>query len=175
MALGAIEGLRTATLVVQDYLVILPSFTWGVIIHVFVGASAEVLPIVCIDTERFVVLREVERTPDCLIVEHVEVVVEVIVMDQVDHDLMLAMREGTVVKVFAVVGVVREKGTELGLVFVWVVEHLDDVMAPGTQIALGTFEVLLAELAEVRGVGHAGSSFILKVVIVATCLVVVGV
>ena len=132
MALGAIEGLRAATLVVQDYLVILPSFAWRVIIHVFVGASTEVLPIVGIDTERLVVLREVERTPDCLVVEHVEVVVEVIVMDQIDYDLMLAMREGTVVKVFAVVGVVREKGTELALVFVGVVEHLDDVMAPGT-------------------------------------------
>lgn len=149
VALGAIEGLRTAALVVQDYLVILPSFAWGVIIHVFVGASAEILPIVGIDAQSLVMLREVEWTPDCLVVEHVEVVVEVVVVDQVDYDLMFAMREGTVVKVFAVVGVVREKGTELGLVFVRVVEHLDDVMAPWTLIAFGAFEVLLAELAEV--------------------------
>jgi len=75
-----------------------------------------ILPVVGVDAEGLVVLGEVERTPDCFEVEHVEILVVLVVMDQLDDDVVLAVGEGAERSVLALFEVVGIEGAELGFV-----------------------------------------------------------
>ena len=51
------------------------------VVEVHVRFSSVVLPVVRVDAERLVVLREVEGTPDSLEIKHVEIVIVLQVVD----------------------------------------------------------------------------------------------
>lgn len=118
------------------------------------GLASEVLPVVSVDTLRLVVLTVLEGTPFCLEVEHVELLVTRVVMNQARFDLQLGVGERTELAVSALLDFA---GTELGLVLLYVVETLNISvceLASIPKLAL----LLSICLAEVRGVEGLNAS-----------------
>jgi len=147
MALVALLLKRTAILVIQDEISRFPVAARASVIGMKMGFSPVVLPIVCIDTEGFVMLGQVKRAPNCLEVEHVEVLVVLVVVNQVNHDVVLTVSEGTEVTVLAFLQVVRIEGTELGFVLFRPIELFYSIVGLGAGISIGTNQtVLLSEL-----------------------------
>jgi hypothetical protein len=62
------------------------------LIGVGIGLAAVVLPVVGVYALRFIVFSEVEGTELCFVVEHVEIVILDIVVDERGQDLLLAVR-----------------------------------------------------------------------------------
>ena len=98
--------------------------TYDGLVAVVGGLPPEVLPVVRVDAQRLVVLGEVEGAEHRLVREDVEVVVEHQVVDELDQDLVLGVREGAVLLVVAGLDVVRVVRAELCLVCVGPVELL---------------------------------------------------
>ena len=102
-----------------------------------VGFSAEVHPIVRVDTVISVMVRVCVGTPDGLVVKAVEVSVALELFDQVNAHLLLAVRERTVLAVLALT-VLEETLAVFSLVLVRVVKFLHPVVAVSTLVALRT-------------------------------------
>ena len=114
-----------------------------------VGFSAEVHPIVRVDTVISVMVRVCVGTPDGLVVKAVEVSVALELFDQVNAHLLLAVRERTVLAVLALT-VLEETLAVFSLVLVRVVKFLHSRVAVNTGIALGALFFLCDVAAKFR-------------------------
>ena len=113
----------------------LPILTQDGLVAVVEGLAPQVLPIVRVHALLFVVLVW-ERAPRCLEVEHVEVRVLVHAVQQIDGQLILAVREGAEhAAVLASVEVIWIALTELGLVLLRVIEFFHPVVCQLAGIA----------------------------------------
>ena len=65
-----------------------------------VGLSTVILPVVGVDTEGFVMFREVERAEFGLVVEHVEVGIIWVVVDKFNCDIFLRVSKRAVISIF---------------------------------------------------------------------------
>lgn len=72
---------RTAILIVQNEVSRFPMRTRDWIIIRYLRLSSVILPVVGINTECFVVLSKIERTPGSLEMEHVKVVIVLVIMN----------------------------------------------------------------------------------------------
>lgn len=159
--------------VVDDVVVGLPVRAGNRVIEIDVRLSPVVLPVMRVDAEGLIVLRQIEGAPNGFEVEHVEVIVVLEVVDQLDDDIVFAVREAAVSAIVAVLDVVRVVGAELSLVLIRLVELLHSVMRFLALIAVRAGHLLLDVLAEIRGVKGPGSLPVLVRVIVGAVLVVV--
>ena len=103
VALRADRVVRAAVHVVDDEVGRLPVGAGHRLVGEDVRLPAVVLPVVRVDARRLVVLGEVEGASLRLEVEDVEVVVAGEVVDQLDRDVLLRVREGAEVPVLALV------------------------------------------------------------------------
>jgi len=76
----ALDIVRTAVDVIDNELLRLPVRARSCLIVAHMWLPPEVLPIMSIDAESFVMLCEVERTPDGLEMEHIEVIIVLIIV-----------------------------------------------------------------------------------------------
>lgn len=105
--------------------------------------ATEVLPVVGVDADFAVVVIFPIRTPHSLEVEHVEVHVYLVLLDQLYGKFALVVRERTVLLVFARRAPHLEiRRAELGLVLVWVIEFFNTVMRSLTVVLLRAILVL---------------------------------
>ncbi len=118
----------------------------------------------CVNTilRRVVYLRI--RTPNCLIVEVVEVDVGFELINQVDGDFAFGVREGAVVAVLALAA--EPYSAELCSVLVRVVEFLDTGVTVDTGITLRALFFLRNEAAELGFVRTRGSASVLGLLVV---------
>jgi hypothetical protein len=144
------------------------------VVEVDVRLAAVVLPVVRVDAEGFVVPREIIRAPHRLVVEHIEVRIKRVVVNQLDLDVLLRVRKRAVLPILALVGSVGVVAAELGLVFVGLVELLDAVMREAASTPVVALLVVLNELAHVVLEEVAAANLVLGVVVVGALLVVVG-
>ena len=77
--------------------------------------------------------------PDRLEVEHVEVHVDCVLLDELDRELRFAVRKRAVLLIvtLSVFYGVKIRGAELRLVFIWVIEFLHSVMSFVAVVAKG--------------------------------------
>jgi hypothetical protein len=116
--------------------------------------------------------REVEGAKLSLVVEHIEVFVFRVVVDQGGKNLLLAVSVGTEIVVRALadsMGIVR---AELFLVFLVVVVFLDEGVREQTGIAIGTLLIEFYEIAHLGVVHVAVPLSVLGVVVVDAVFVV---
>ena len=107
----------------------------------YVWLPSEVLPVMSVVTLSFVVFL-VERTPFSLEVKHVEVSILLQEVDYSCFDVFHGVSKGAVLTVLALVNVLWELGTELGLVLFNVVETFDSVVSQDTLVLLNTLVCL---------------------------------
>jgi len=103
--------------------------------------SSEVLPVVRVDAEISLVLSVTVGTPDCLVVEHVKILVHCHFIQLADRQLMLRVGESTNVAILAQVQSVRIEGTKLSFVFFRMVKRLDASVTTYAVITLVTLLV----------------------------------
>jgi hypothetical protein len=127
-----------------------------------------------VDALGLIVLGEVEGAELGLVVEHVEVIVLDVVVDERGEYFLLVVGVGAVVPVEAVSSTVRVVRAELLLVLLVVVVLLHEGVGEEAGIAVGALLVLLDEAAHLGVVEVAVSLSILGVVVVHAVLVVVG-
>lgn len=126
-----------------------------------------------VDTLRLVVLGEVEGTKLSLVVEHIEIFILGVVVDESGEHLLLTVSVGTEITVGTLGDRVGVVGAELFLVFLVVVVLLDEGVREEAGITVGTLLVEFDEIAHF-GVVHVAVTFaILGVVVVDAVLVVV--
>lgn len=113
----------------------------------------------------------IERAPDCLEVEHVEVCILLHLVQQIYGELFLAVCESAHVAKVTRVDIARPLIAELGLVFLGVVEGLDPIVGLRASVTIWT-ATCLCKLAHLATVGSQGSSLVLVVVEPALLLVV---
>ena len=101
MAFVAVEPVDASVFVVRNKIARLPILARHWFIPDFLRFPSEVLPIMGIDAETLVMLSEVKRTPNSLILEHEEVIIIDQVMDELDQNVILIVSKGTEDSVFA--------------------------------------------------------------------------
>ena len=138
-----------------------------------VRLAAEVLPVVGVLTFITHVTPHlvVERAPDSLEVEHVEVIVLVHFMKKINRKLFFKVSEGTQIAKVARIDVVGPLVAELCLVLLWVVEGLNSVVRLGAAIAFGTL-ACFSVAAHFRRIGAKGPPPVLIMIEEAFLLVV---
>ena len=92
--------------------------------------ASEVLPVVCVLTlvALMILVLIIERAPDCLEMEHVEVCILLHFMQEIYVEFFFRVSERAQIAEFAILHTVREAITELALVFLRVVEVFHSVM-----------------------------------------------
>ena len=92
-----------------------------------------------VDADLAVVVVLPVGAPDCLEVEHVEVHVDRVLLDELDRELRFAVRKRAVLLIVAlsVFYGVKIRGAELRLVLIWVIEFLHSVMRFVAVVAKG--------------------------------------
>jgi hypothetical protein len=125
-----------------------------------------------VDALGFVVLCKVEGAKLSFVVEHVEVVIFEVVVDECGHDLLLVVRIRAEIGIGAIPGAMREVRAELFLVFLVVVVLLHEGMRVEAGIPLGALLVLFDEGAHLS-VEVAVAVAVLGVVVVHAVFVVV--
>ena len=93
-----------------------------------------------------------EGLPESFIVKKEEVRIELVVVDQLHPDLVLAMGEGAIGSILAIRAIIRIVDTELGLVFLEAVELLHLVVALLAALAARALEfvVLVLDMLSIR-------------------------
>ena len=134
----ALEPVGTAILVLADGLVGRPVGALFCGVALPVGLASELLPVVGKDAGVPVVVSVDVGTPDRLVVEEVEVRVPLELVDQVDADVVVTVRETAVLAVLAETGLGQVALAVLGFVLVWVVEFLHPRVAVPALISVGT-------------------------------------
>lgn len=120
--------------------------------------------------------------PNSLEVKEVEIHIDVVLLNQLDRDLLLIVREAAELLVLAA-DIVQVRLTELRLVFVWVIKGLHFVVRTITVVTVlavdrpeGSVLLCLKDIvADLGLVAAQGASSVLEVVVVWTLLEVVGV
>lgn len=135
--------------------------------------SPIVLPVVSIYAECFIMLGEIERTPDSFEMEHVEIVIVLEIVDEIDGYVMLIVSKGTESPILTELKTVRVVAAEFRLVFLWLVELLDAVVRFETKIPIRAIFRVFGILAEVSGVEIAWTFAVFQVVVKRTLLMVV--
>ena len=89
-----------------------------------------------VDADLAVVVILAVWAPDCLEVEHVEVHVDRILLNELDGEFRLAMREGAefLIVAFCILDGIKIRGAELGFVLIRMIEFFDSVMSFVTAI-----------------------------------------
>ena len=95
VTLIAFEALWAARVIFENHLICLPARTLLSFILIDVRVPPEILPVVGVNTERFVVEQQVERAVDGLVFEEKKVDIEVVVVNKLDFDVFLVVRKGT--------------------------------------------------------------------------------
>ena len=93
MGLRAFHLVRATAFVIDDEVPFLPIGALDLRVFVVLGLPPVVLPVVGVNADTFIVLAEVKRAPLRLEVEHVEVLIVFVVVDQLDFDILLTMGE----------------------------------------------------------------------------------
>ena len=136
----ALVLIRTALRVRSDEIVRFPIRAHFARIRENWGPSPIVLPIVCVNAYFSVVVVLTVGTPDCLEVEHVEIHVNLIVLDQLNWELCLIMRKWTkfLVIAFCIFDWFKIRRAEFCFVLVRMVEFFNSVMSFVTTIPVWT-------------------------------------
>jgi hypothetical protein len=105
-------------------------------VDVKVRLSSEILPVVSKYTIAFFMILFWVWTPHSLVVETVKVRILFELVNQINRNLFITMSKRTVLAIFALVS--HFSLTELGSVFVWVIEFFDSCVTIYTSIPLST-------------------------------------
>ena len=84
MTFYASKMVLTSLIIIDHNLIVIPVWAGKWLIVIQMRFSSEILPIVGIDTETFVVLGQVKRTPYCFVMEEEEIFIVIVIVDQVD-------------------------------------------------------------------------------------------
>ncbi len=137
MRFGTLLHLAAPFVIAGDKSATLPRKTKILLILKEIRLPSEILPIVGIRALRLIMIL-VHGTPLCLEEEQEEVHVLGQVLDQSHLEIVVAMGEGAVVAIVALVGVVAEVEAELSFVLLLVIEPLGPVMGTVASIVLRT-------------------------------------
>ena len=132
-----------AAFVIHDILLLFPVGTCYWVIAVLVRLSPVVLPVVGVNAEGLIVLRDVEWASFGLEEEHIEVLIVVVVMKQFDINLLLGVREGAVLPILTLIDVVGVVRAELFLVSIGPVKLLNPVMCAFAKLAVGAHSLVV--------------------------------
>lgn len=147
-------------------------YNW--LVDIEVRLAAVVLPVMCIHAFGLIVLCEVERTELSLVIEHVEVVIFQVVVDQSGQDFLLRVGVGAKISIRAVLNAMWIVRAELFLVLLVVVVLFHEGMRIEAGISFGTFLFLLHVAAHLSVVEVPVALTVLRVVVVHAVLVVVS-
>ena len=103
MALCALEFVWTSVAVLSYEVARLPFRTRLRVVFVDIRSTPEVLPVVRVDAQSFIVRSEVEGTPHGLVMEHVEVGIKDEIVDEFSFYFILGMSKTAELAVFAFV------------------------------------------------------------------------
>lgn len=172
----AVEAVFAAAVVVGDGDVVLglPVVAGDGFVGVVVGLPPVVLPVVGVDALRRVVLDEVEGAEFGFIVEHEEVFVLCVVVDECAQDFFLVVGIGTKVSVGALADLVGVVEAEILLVFLVVVVFFHEGVGVAAALSLGTLLLLLYVGTHFWGVEVAVAASVFVGVVVDAVFVVVG-
>ena len=138
-------------------------------VDVKVRLSSEILPVVSKYTIALFMILFWVWTPHSLIVETVKVRILFELVNQINRNLFITMSKRTVLAIFALVS--HFSLTELGSVFVWVIEFFDSCVTIYTSIPLSTLFLFSYVTAKFRLVVSRWSSPVFGLfVIVSTFL-----
>ena len=170
---AAFKFIGTSILIIQDEIRWAPWITrsWFVLKHTWLPPV--VLPVMRIDTQSFVVLCEIKRTPHSLEVEHVEIIIVFEIMNQFYDNIVFGMREGAELAVVAstnVIGVVR---TKFSFIFLRLIQLFDSVMRHETIVSSSTCFSFFDLGAEIAGIEMSRSFSVFGVVVELAVLVIV--
>lgn len=166
VALAAAVLVRAAVLIVVDELAAAPVEALVLGVKVELRLSSVVLPVVGEDALVSLVVVFVVGTPDGLKVKHVEVRVELKLINKLHRYFSLRVSERAVLPIFAFLGPIDVGGAELRLVFVRVVKLLYPVVGLLAELSLGALSVLGYEVAHLGLIGAERPSLILLLVMV---------
>ena len=87
---------QTAPVLVVYYKIgAFPIDAGGRFINKHIWLSSEILPVMRINTKRFIMLCQVKRAPNSFVVKNIKIAVILIIMYQLDHDVLFKMGERT--------------------------------------------------------------------------------
>ena len=142
MALVAIHLVGAAVWVITDEISGLPVRARDRLVRVSVGLSAVILPVVGVDTEGFVMFREVEWAEFGLVVEHVEVGIIWVVVDKFNCDIFLRVSKATVISIFTPLQIIWIRWTKFRLILILLVQLLHSVMSHLAVVTIRTLALL---------------------------------
>lgn len=120
----AVEAILTSKVIIINVVFEFPVKAGDGFVGVVGRVAAIVLQVMGVHAQSLVMLGEVEGAELGLVVEHVEVFVELVVVNEFGPDLVLAVREGAEVSVLTLLHVVRKVRAELLLIGLMLVELL---------------------------------------------------
>jgi hypothetical protein len=121
VALVTGEEVSAAFFVVDYEIRGFPVGTGHRVIEKDVWLSPEVLPVVRVNAQGFIVLGQVERAKHGFVVKNEEIIIELVIVDQLNFDVAFRVGERTINPVVALLNFVWVIRAELCLVFFWTV------------------------------------------------------
>ena len=139
----ALSSVWTALVIISDVVLWVPVSALLCFIEIKVPFPSKILPIMGIHTGGAIVFWFIERTPDCLVVEQIEVHVLSIMVQKVYSNIHDVMSKSTEIPILTAHHRVhriacRVGRTELGLIFIRMIELLNSVMSVGAVVTIGT-------------------------------------
>jgi len=128
MALITIVFVGATILIVHNKVGGFPILARGWVIVVMMRFSSVILPVVSINAKGFVVLSKVEGAPDSFIVEHIEIIIVVIIMNEINDNVDFRMSERAEWTIFALFEIVRVEGAEFSFIFFRAVQLFDSAV-----------------------------------------------
>lgn len=138
MTLLTVEHIWASHVVLSYEIVTVPIGTRFRVILVTIRPSSKVLPVVSIDAESLVVRGQIKRAPHGFVMEHVEIGIEHIVVDQFGLDLIFIVSKRAILCVLALRNLLRIFGAEFLLVLILPVELFDIIVRTIASISVGT-------------------------------------
>lgn len=129
------KALLTPVFVIIDALSRIPLGTLLRLVGILMRFSSKVLPVVGIDAQLALMVFLFVGTPGRFEVEHVEVAVLIVQIDQIDRKFLICVRKSTKLPIIALLILAQEGLTKFGLVLFGVVKFFYCVVRVGTSIA----------------------------------------
>ena len=162
-----------ASLVIIIYVILeLPIVAGNGFVIVSRRVSSIVLQVVSIYTESFVMFSKIEGAKLGFIVEHVEVFVKDIIMNELDSDLLFAMSKRKIISIFTLWNVIWIMGTKLCFVGLVLVQLLHSWVRINAIVPIGTLFSTIYVGTHGVGVELSEPFPILRIVVVDTMFMV---
>ena len=142
MTLHALDSIVASNRIFAYEVSSLPIRTWLGVVFKNIRFSSEVLPVMCINAERLVVLGQIERAPHGLVVKDEKVDIENIVVDKFCFYLILCVSKRAEFTVLAFIKLIRVLRTEFLFVLIFPIKLLDSAVGFLTLISFRAMLVL---------------------------------